>query len=49
VLTFILIIVLLSPVIREFRKAGAREKADNDAAITPDSLPNKTESTGAAE
>jgi Na+-driven multidrug efflux pump len=48
-LTFILVIVLLAPVINEFRKAAAQEQKDKTLAIAPESLLDKTKSRGVTE
>jgi Na+-driven multidrug efflux pump len=46
-LTFILAIVLLSPVINEFRKAAAQEQKEKTMSMTPEPRLDKTGSGGA--
>jgi Na+-driven multidrug efflux pump len=48
-LTFILAIVLLSPVINEFRKAAALEQKEKTMSMTPEPLLDKTGSRGVTE
>jgi Na+-driven multidrug efflux pump len=48
-LTFILIIVLLAPVINEFRKAAAQEQKEKTISMTSEPLLDKTESNGVTE
>jgi putative MATE family efflux protein len=49
VLTFILAITLLSPIIKEFRKAAAQEQKDKISAGVPETVLNKTKSTEAVD
>jgi Na+-driven multidrug efflux pump len=49
VLTFTLVVVLLSPVINEFRKAAAREKKEATTSMLSEPLLDKTESSRATE